>query len=339
MDGKRLIGKSALVTGADGFIGSHLVEALVREGYQVTALAQYNSFGEIGWLDDCPREILTDLNIATGDIRDPGFVREIVKGNDVVFHLAALIAIPHSYRSPASYIDTNVRGTLNVLEAARDGGVSRIVHTSTSEVYGSAQFVPISEDHPLQGQSPYSASKIAADQLAYSFACSFSTPVVTVRPFNTFGPRQSLRAVIPAVIAQLVAGKKVLHLGALEPTRDFTYVTDTVSGFQKAATADLRPGQVVNLGSGFEVTVGETAELIASLMGMEVSIQEDRERLRPEASEVDRLWADNSRALQLIGWAPEHRGLEGFRLGLEKTISWFKERRNVSRYPQGSYSL
>lgn len=331
--------EKVLVTGADGFIGSHLVEALIRDGYRVTALAQYNSFGDVGWLTHCPPDILAELTVVSGDIRDAGFVRHIVQGHGTVFHLAALIAIPHSYRSPESYVETNIKGTLNVLQAARDLNVSKLIHTSTSEVYGSAQFVPITEKHPLQGQSPYSATKIAADQLAYSFACSFDTPVITVRPFNTFGPRQSLRAVIPAIVTQIASGSRVLRLGALEPTRDFTYVTDTVAGFQSAAKADMPPGQVVNLGSNFEVSIGETASQIAELMGAEIEIQADAERFRPEASEVERLWADNSLAFDLMGWEPDHAGPEGFRRALQKTISWFEQPANRARYGQGSYVL
>ena len=331
--------EKVLVTGADGFIGSHLVEALVQDGHRVTALVHYNSFGDSGWLKDCSPEILHEIEVVSGDIRDAGFVRQILRGNETVFHLAALIGIPHSYRSPESYVETNIKGTLNVLQAVRDLNVSKMIHTSTSEVYGSAKFVPMTEEHPLQGQSPYSASKIAADQLAYSFACSFSTPVVTVRPFNTFGPRQSLRAVIPTIMTQIASGSRVLRLGALEPTRDFTYVSDTVSGFIAAAKARITPGQVVNLGSNFEISIGDTVAQIADLMGVEVVTESDQVRLRPEASEVERLWAENSRALDLLGWAPEHVGLAGFRRALKKTISWFEQPTNIALYGQGSYTL
>lgn len=328
-----------LVTGGDGFIGSHLVEALLRDGHPVTALAQYNSFGDIGWLKDCAPDIRKELSVVTGDIRDSGFVRHIMQGHDSVFHLAALIAIPHSYRSPDSYVQTNIVGTLNVLQAARDLNVSKVIHTSTSEVYGSAQFVPITEAHPLQGQSPYSATKIAADQLAYSFACSFETPVVTVRPFNTFGPRQSLRAVIPAIITQIAAGSRLLRLGALKPTRDFSYVNDTVRGFLSAWKSELPAGQVVNLGSNFEISIGDTVDQIADLMGAKVEIEADSDRFRPEDSEVERLWADNSLARELMGWEPEHQGRAGFRRALEKTIGWFKDPVNLTRYGQDSYVL
>ena len=331
--------EKVLVTGGDGFIGSHLVEALVRDGHRVTAVAHYNSFGDVGWLKDCPPDILTEIKVVSGDIRDAGFVRQTVQGHDTVFHLAALIAIPYSYRAPESYVETNIKGTLNVLQAVRDFNVSKLIHTSTSEVYGSAQFVPITERHPLQAQSPYSASKIAADQLAYSFACSFDLPVITVRPFNTFGSRQSLRAVIPAIVTQISSGARVLRLGALQPTRDFTYVADTVSGFLSAAKAQMAPGQVVNLGSNFEISILETVTQIAELMGAEIEIQVDTERLRPEASEVERLWADNSLAFELMGWAPEYAGPDGFRRALQKTISWFEQPGNLRLYGQSSYVL
>lgn len=328
-----------LVTGADGFIGSHLTEALVRRGCRVRAMVMYNSFGFRGWLEDLPRDIAEQIEVVAGDVRDPHAVRELMKGCDVVFHLAALIAIPYSYLAPDSYIDTNVRGTLNVLQAARDLQVARVVHTSTSEVYGTALRVPIDENHPLQGQSPYSASKIGADQLALSFYCSFDTPVSLIRPFNTYGPRQSARAVIPSIILQLAQGASQLRLGALHPTRDFSYVDDTVVGFMRLAECDAALGEVVNIGSGFEVSIGDTVALIAELMGTSVEVVSDEQRLRPAASEVERLWADVAKAKALMDHAPTHSGLEGFRHGLEKTIEWFCEPNNLKRYRAESYGI
>ncbi|MEB3238264.1 MAG: NAD-dependent 4,6-dehydratase LegB [Candidatus Sericytochromatia bacterium] len=315
--------RSILVTGADGFIGSHLTEALVRRGHRVRAFVFYNSFGRRGWLDEAPEDIQAELDVFAGDIRDPYGVRKALQGTDVVLHLAALIAIPFSYHSPDAYLDTNVRGTLNVLQAARDLGLSRVVHTSTSEVYGTAKFVPMTEEHPLQGQSPYSATKIGADQLALSFHAAFGLPVSVIRPFNTYGPRQSARAVIPTIISQIASGMRTIRLGSLHPTRDFSYVADTVRGFIAMASADAAVGRVVNLGSGFEVSVGDTARLVAACMGAEVAIESEDARTRPEKSEVERLWSDNRLARDLLGWSPEYGGLEGFRRGLEETITWF----------------
>ena len=294
--------KPILVTGADGFIGSHLVEQLVTQGYRVRAFALYNSFNSWGWLDQCSEEVKKGFEVFSGDIRDPHGVKEAMKGCDAVLHLAALIAIPYSYHSPDTYVDTNVKGTLNILQAARELGIRRVIHTSTSEVYGTARFVQITEDHPLQGQSPYSATKIAADQLAYSFYSSFELPVVIARPFNTYGPRQSARAVIPTIITQIASGQKQIKLGAVSPTRDFNYVLDTVSGFIAILNSEKGLGQVVNLGSNFEISVGDTAQLIAEAMNAEIEIITDEERLRPENSEVERLWADNTKAKQLFGW-------------------------------------
>jgi NAD dependent epimerase/dehydratase len=328
-----------LVTGADGFIGSHLTEALVRGGYDVKAFTMYNSFGSKGWLDECAEDVEGQFEVVAGDIRDPHAMKEVMTGCDAVLHLAALIAIPYSYHSPDSYVDTNVKGTLNVLQAARELGLSRIVHTSTSEVYGSAKFVPISEDHPLQGQSPYSATKIAADQLAYSFYSSFDLPVIIVRPFNTYGPRQSARAVIPTIITQVAAGAQKIMLGSIYPTRDFSYVPDTVSGLLAALNASNGAGEAVNLGSNFEISIGETAQLIGEVMGMDIQLVTDGERLRPDNSEVDRLWADNSRAREILGWVPRYNGIEGFRKGLEETIKWFKDQKNLSRYKTDLYNL
>jgi NAD dependent epimerase/dehydratase len=328
-----------LVTGADGFIGSHLTEALVRAGHQVRAFTLYNSFNTWGWLDNCAPDVAGHFEVFAGDIRDPHGVRAAVKGCESILHLAALIGIPYSYHSPDSYIDTNIRGTLNVVQAARDYQVRRVVHTSTSEVYGTAKFVPITEEHPLQGQSPYSASKIGADQIAQSFYRSFGTPVVTIRPFNTYGPRQSARAVIPAIITQLASGAKRLSLGALAPTRDFTFVTDTVAGFLAAATAEGALGEVINLGSSFEVSVGETATLIAELMGKQIDIVTDSKRLRPESSEVDRLYASNEKARLLLQWRPAYGGKAGFIRGLRETIDWFCQPKNLSGYKFGTYNI
>ena len=331
--------KNILVTGADGFIGSHLTEALVRNGYNVRPFVLYNSFNSCGWLDRSPQEIRESLDVFAGDIRDAHGVKEAMKGCDFVIHLAALIAIPYSYHSPETYVDTNVKGTLNVVQAARDLGIQRILHTSTSEVYGTARTVPISEEHPLTPQSPYSATKIAADQIALSFWHSFSTPVVVVRPFNTYGPRQSARAVIPTIITQIASGQRTLHLGSLRPTRDFSYVQDTAGGFIAALEADQGLGEVVNLGSGFEISIGNTLSLIAELMQVEVQVVEENERLRPASSEVYRLFADNSKAKRMFNWEPRYAQLEGFRRGLSETIPWFVNPENLNEYKPYRYSL
>jgi NAD dependent epimerase/dehydratase len=335
----QLQGKKILVTGADGFIGSHLTEYLVRQGHDVRAFVYYNSFNSWGWLDDSADDIKRSLDVFAGDIRDPHGVRTAMRDCDVVLHLAALIAIPYSYHSPDTYVDTNIKGTLNVLQAARDLGVQRVVHTSTSEVYGTARFVPITEEHPLQGQSPYSASKIGADQMAQSFHLSFETPVTTIRPFNTYGPRQSARAVIPTIITQIAAGASQIKLGAIHPTRDFNYVRDTVRGFLALAECDAAVGQVVNVGSNYEISVGDTARLIASLMGKDVEFASDEQRLRPAGSEVERLLADNARARDLAGWAPEYPGIEGLKRGLVETIDWFARPENLRRYKAGIYNI
>lgn len=328
-----------LITGADGFIGSHLTEAMVRQGYDVRAFVFYNSFNSWGWLDDAPEEIRRELDVFAGDIRDPHGVGKAMQGCDVVLHLAALIAIPYSYHSPDTYVDTNVKGTLNVLQAAREHGISRVVHTSTSEVYGTARFVPITEDHPLQAQSPYSATKIAADQLAYSFYASFGLPVSIIRPFNTYGPRQSARAVLPTIITQIANGQRRIRLGATHPTRDFNYVSDTVQGFIAMALSDSSIGEVINIGSNYEVSIGETANLVAKIMGVEIEIETDDPRLRPSTSEVERLWADNTKARELCGWEPEYSGIEGFRRGLVETIEWFTDPENLSNYKSGIYNI
>ena len=321
-----------LITGADDFIGSHLTEALVRQGYSVRAFVFYNYFGSWGWLDHCGPDVKGQFEVFSGDIRDPYGVKEAMRGCDMVLHLAALIAIPYSYHSPDTYIDTNIKGTLNILQAARELNVKRVVITSTSEVYGTARFVPITEAHPLQGQSPYSASKIGADQLAYSFYASFGLPVVIVRPFNTYGPRQSARAVIPTIITQIASGERQIKLGAVSPTRDFNYVKDTVAGFIAALKSDKGLGEVINFGSNFEISIGDTAQLIAEVMNVDIKIITDELRLRPENSEVERLWADNAKAGQLFGWQPTYAGLEGFRRGLVESVEWFTQPQNLRTY-------
>ncbi len=334
-----LAGKRVLVTGADGFIGSHLTEHLVSIGAQVRAFVCYNSFNSWGWLDSVAEPMRTSLQVFAGDVRDPHGVRTAMRGCDVVMHLAALIAIPYSYHSPETYVDTNVKGTLNVVQAARELGVERVVHTSTSEVYGTAQFVPITEEHPLQGQSPYAATKIGADQIASSFYSSFQTPIATIRPFNTYGPRQSARAVIPTIITQLAAGGRELKLGALHPTRDFNYVHDVVRGFVAVAQCDAAVGRVINVGSGHEISIRETALLIGELMGRQVSLVNDEQRVRPANSEVERLLADNTRARDLAGWSPAYQGREGLRRGLCETIEWFSDDANLRRYKSGLYNI
>ena len=328
-----------LVTGADGFIGSHLIESLVRQGHEVRAFTLYNSFNSWGWLDHCESDVIGKFEVFSGDIRDPHGIKEAMKGCDVVLHLAALIAIPYSYHSPDTYVDTNIRGTLNVLQAARDLGIKRVVHTSTSEVYGTARFTPITEEHPLQGQSPYSATKIAADQLAYSFYTSFDLPVVIARPFNTYGPRQSSRAVIPAIITQIASGHRQIKLGAVSPTRDFSFVQDTVDAFIATMDSDVGLGEVVNFGSNFEISIGDTAQLIAETMNAEIEIITDEARLRPEKSEVERLWADNKKAKQLFGWEPSYAGRKGFGRGLSKTVEWFTQSKNLGSYKADIYNI
>lgn len=331
--------KKILVTGADGFIGSHLVEALVRSGYSVKAFVLYNSFNSWGWLDDSPKEIIDEIEVFAGDIRDPNGVKAAMTGCASVYHLAALIGIPYSYHSPDTYVDTNIKGTLNILQAARDIGISRLVHTSTSEVYGTAKFVPITEEHPLQGQSPYSASKIGADQLAHSFFTSFELPVITIRPFNTYGPRQSARAIIPSIISQVASGKTEISIGSISPTRDFNFISDTVSGFMAAMDAERAIGEVINIGSNYEISIGDLVNLVASLMGKNLILIHKEERFRPKNSEVERLWADNSKAKRLIGWEPEFSGVAGLEKGLLKTIEWFSNIDNLKRYKVGNYSI
>lgn len=334
-----LKGKKILVTGADGFIGSHLTEELVRRGNDVRAFTLYNSFNSWGWLDKSDPQILGQLDVFSGDVRDPHGVKTAMKDCDVVFHLAALIAIPYSYHSPDTYVDTNVKGTLNIVQAARELSVEKVVHTSTSEVYGTAQYVPIDESHPLQGQSPYSASKIGADQIAMSFFNSFETPVTTIRPFNTYGPRQSARAIIPTVIGQIASGKRTIRLGSLHPTRDFNYVSDTVSGFIAVAESDRSVGEVINIGSNYEISIGDLVKMIAEVMSVEIELETDEARLRPEKSEVERLWAENAKALEMTGWQPAYGGIDGLRRGLEETAAWFTDKDNLKAYKMDIYNI
>jgi dTDP-glucose 4,6-dehydratase len=327
-----------LVTGADGFIGSHVVETLVKSGHDVRAFVLYNSFNSWGWLDESDKAIRDSIDIFAGDIRDPHGVDKAVEKQEVILNLAALIAIPYSYHSPDTYIDTNIKGTLNILQAARRHGVKRVVQTSTSEVYGTAQYIPIDEAHPLHPQSPYAATKVGADQLALSFHASFDVPVGILRPFNTYGPRQSARAVIPTIISQL-ANKSKVKLGSLSPTRDFSFVQDTANGFLAAAQSDAIVGQTINLGSGFEISIKETAEIIAKLMNTKLELVDDEQRVRPENSEVERLHASIEKAKTLLGWQPELKGLAGFETGLKKTIEWFSNPKNLSRYKADRYNL
>lgn len=325
------------VTGAEGFIGSHLVEALVASGRRVRAMVQYNSFSSHGWLEVLPPDVRDCVEVVMGDVRDPGSVRELVAGCDTVYHLAALIAIPYSYRAPRSYVDTNVTGTLNVLEAVRESGVPRLVHTSTSETYGTAQTVPISEDHPIVTQSPYAASKAGGDRLADSYHASFGTPVVTLRPFNTFGPRQSMRAVIPTVIGQVAAGERTVTLGDLRPTRDFTFVRDTAAAFLAVGTAPAGEvvGRTFNAGTGGEISVGELVTLIGTLMDAELTVVSDPQRLRPAGSEVMRLVCDARRLREATGWEPAHRLADG----LAETVAFFRDPANLARYKTAAYNV
>jgi dTDP-glucose 4,6-dehydratase len=332
-----------LVTGADGFIGSHLAEALVRGGHDVRALVLYNSFNSWGWLDHADADVKRRIEVVAGDVRDPAAMRAALAGCATVLHLAALISIPYSYQAAASFVATNVAGTLNVLEAARAAGAARVVVTSTSEVYGTAQRVPMAEDHPLSGQSPYAASKIGADALALAFHRSFAVPVSVLRPFNTYGPRQSARAVIPTVITQILAGQRTIRLGATHPTRDFTFVADTAAGFialaEAMAASQAAVGEVINLGAGFEISIGETAALIAEVMGATVEIEADPQRLRPAASEVERLQADIAKARRLLNWAPKFAGRDGLRRGLEHTAQWFARPEVRALYKAGQYNI
>jgi len=330
-----LNGKKVLVTGADGFIGSHLVEALMAAGCDVRAFVFYNSFNSWGWLDTLPQSELRRLDVFAGDIRDPNGVLTAMRDCDVVFHLAALIAIPFSYHSPDSYVDTNIKGTLNILQASRRCEVERVLVTSTSEVYGTARYVPIDENHPYQGQSPYSATKIGADRMAEAFYRSFDLPVTIVRPFNTYGPRQSARAVIPTVITQLLSGQTEIRLGSLEPTRDFNYVLDTVGGFIALAEADGAIGEEVNIATGAEHSIGDLANALIARLNPQARIHHDEERVRPDKSEVDRLLGANTRITALTGWQPAHN-LEA---GLAETIEWFRQPANLARYKEWLYNI
>lgn len=325
--------KKVLVTGADGFIGSHLVETLVKQGYQVRALALYNSFNNWGWLDDS--SVVRDIEIVTGDIRDPFFCKDILTGVDLVFHLAALIAIPFSYVAPQSYVETNITGTVNICKMALECGIERVIHTSTSEVYGTALYVPIDEKHPLQPQSPYSASKIAADAMAMSFYNSFDLPLTIARPFNTYGPRQSARAVIPTMISQIASGKKIINLGDMSPTRDFNYVADTCRGFVALAECDRAIGQTVNIGSNFEISIQDIFILINKLMKASADFSRDESRIRPDKSEVQRLWCDNSLIKKLTGFESS----VSIEAGLQHTIDWFLNPKNLQKYKVDIYNV
>ena len=331
--------KTVLVTGADGFIGSHLVELLLKSGYKVRAFCQYNSSGSWGWLDTLPISVKSELDVFLGDTRDLSSILSAMKNCDWVFHLAALIAIPYSYIAPGSYVDTNISGTLNVLQACRDLDIQKMIHTSTSECYGSAQFVPITESHPLVAQSPYAASKIGADQIALSFHKSFNLPISVLRPFNTYGPRQSNRAVIPSIITQIANGKRQIKLGSLTPTRDFNFVTDTCKAFIAVAECEKTIGRVINACSNFEVSIGDTVNLIASVMNREIDIVSDGSRIRPTNSEVTRLYGDNTLIKELTDWQPEYGGIEGFRRGIELTADWFSNAKNLALYKTDLYTI
>jgi NAD dependent epimerase/dehydratase len=324
---------NALITGADGFIGSHLTELLLKKGYKVRALSYYNSFNFWGWLDDIPGN--PNLEVVTGDVRDPHFCKEIVKGMDIIFHLAALIAIPYSYVAPDSYVDTNVKGTLNICQAAKEAGNIRVIHTSTSEVYGTALYVPIDEKHPKQPQSPYSASKIGADMMAMSFYNAFGLPVTIARPFNTYGPRQSARAIIPTIITQIASGMKEIRLGDLTPTRDFNYVKDTARGFLALAECDETIGKEINIASNTEISMADTLNLIKEIMQSNVQFITDEQRLRPKGSEVFRLWGDNSLITSLTEWKPRFN----IECGLNETVNWFKNSKNLQKYKSGIYNI
>jgi NAD dependent epimerase/dehydratase len=328
-----------LITGAGGFIGSHLTEWLIREGRDVKAFVHYNSFNSWGWLDYCGKDVRDCIDVFAGDIRDPHGVRQAMQGCNIVIHLAALIGIPYSYHSPDTYVDTNIKGTLNVVQAAREFGLEKVIHTSTSEVYGTSRVVPIAEDHPLQGKSPYSATKIGADKIAMSFYHSFETPVIIIRPFNTYGPRQSARAVIPTIITQIACGKRKIRLGSLHPTRDFNYITDTVRGFVAVADSDNCIGEVINIGNNYEISIADTTELIAEIMDVSIKIEKEDKRVRPDKSEVERLWADNSKIKRLTGWEPDYGGRNGFIRGLKETIKWFTSPGNMTNYKSEIYNI
>jgi len=325
--------KKVLITGADGFIGSHLTELLVSEGYKIKALSQYNSFNYWGWLEDV--NCLNEIEVLSGDVRDTHYCKHITKDVDIIFHLAALVAIPYSYHAPDSYVETNIKGSLNIFQAALENGVERVIHTSTSEVYGTAQYVPINEKHPLQAQSPYSASKIGADAMAMSFFNTFDLPVIIARPFNTFGPRQSARAVIPNIIGQIASGAKEIRLGDITPTRDFNYVADTCRGFLALARCDRAIGETLNIGSNYEISIGDTLNLIRKLMNSDVDFVLDEQRKRPDKSEVFRLCCDNKKISELASFKPEYT----LRQGLQETIDWFRDPLNLVKYKSDIYNV
>lgn len=331
--------KKIFVTGADGFIGSHLVESLVKKGYDVKALVLYNSFNYWGWLDDINESIKKSIEVVTGDIRDPFGIDNAIKDCDVVINLAALIAIPYSYSSPSSYVDTNIKGTLNILESTKRHNIQKLIHTSTSEVYGSAQYIPIDEKHPNIAQSPYAATKIAADQLVLSYYRSFDTPAGIVRPFNTYGPRQSNRAIIPTTITQILSGSKEIRLGNTHPTRDFSYIDDTVNGIIKSINSNDIIGNVINLGSGFEISINDTIKLITEIIGKDIKVISDKIRVRKKLSEVDQLLSDNRLAKKTLKWEPKYSNIEGFKLGLQKTIEWFSNEQNRNKYKSDIYNI
>jgi len=325
--------KKILVTGADGFIGSHLTEMLVKHGADVKALSYYNSFNYWGWLEDL--DCIDDIEVLSGDVRDPHYCKQMIKGVDIVFHLAALIAIPYSYIAPDSYVDTNIKGTLNICQAALENGCERVIHTSTSEVYGTAQYIPIDENHPLQPQSPYSATKIGADAIAMSFFNAFELPIIIARPFNTYGPRQSARAVIPSIIIQIINGEKIIKLGDLTPTRDFTYVEDTCRGMVSLGECEDAVGETVNIGSNLEVSIGEVFNLIKEIMNVDIEVITENARIRPSKSEVYRLLCDNTKINALTGFEPEL----SLQMGLKQTIKWFKKSANLKKYKTDIYNV
>ena len=329
--------KKVLITGADGFIGSHLVELLLKKGCDIKAFCFYNPNSSWGWLDNLPKENRDNIEVFLGDIRDPDCVKKAVKDCDIIFHLAALIGIPYSYIAPTSYIETNIQGTLNIVQAAKYFDISRVIHTSTSETYGTAQYVPITEDHPQIAQSPYAASKIGADQIALSFFKSFQTPVTILRPFNTYGPRQSCRAVIPTIITQILKNKKKLELGSLEPTRDFNYVSDTCKAFWAVSQTENTLGKILNSASSFEISIQDTASYIKDIMGSDIELMQNQDRVRPVNSEVNRLYGDNSLLKKLTDWKPDFANKEGFKKGLEITIEWFSNPENLALYRRENY--
>ena len=326
-----------LVTGSEGFIGSHLAERLVQLGHKVRCFVLYNSFNDYGWLNHIDKRLLNEIEIYFGDLRDLSFVRKSVKNCEAVIHLAALIGIPYSYISPKSYIDTNVGGTLNILEAVKELNVEKFIHTSTSEVYGSARFIPITERHPLNAQSPYAASKIAADQLANSYHLSYGVPLTFLRPFNTYGPRQSLRAIIPTIISQILNNSKKINLGSLKPTRDFTYISDTVSAFVAALKSKKSVGETINIGSGNEISIKKLAELILKVANKKIIISNEKERKRPNTSEVARLCCSNKNALKLLNWKPKYIGKKGMEIGIKETINWFAKTENLKKYQSNNF--